>query len=195
MNNQLDISLWEGSSLVRDPRPYQTLARPYYEFKVQDPYSNLAIELLLLQLCEGIDHEYTAKSTTEPPWMDNLRELLNQSDVPRTLTTLSDELGEHPVHLSRSIPKYLSLNLGGFLRQQKLKKALPYLLDKTYSLTEVAYISGFTDQSHFSKTFKSTFRWPPKSIGQAYDHHNSAYDQDRQMERESAILDDYLTVP
>ena len=131
----------------------------------------------------------------EPPWMDNLRELLNQSDVPRTLTTLSDEPGDHPVHLFRSIPKYLSLNLGGFLRQQKLKKALPYLLDKTYSLTEVAYISGFTDQSHFSKTFKSTFRWPPKSIGQAYDHHNSAYDQDRQMERESAILDDYLTVP
>lgn len=162
VNNQLDISLWEGSSLVQNPRLYQTLAKLYYEFKVQDPYSNLAMELLLLQLCEGMDHEYTANSSIEPGWMDNLREILNQSDVPRTLTTLSDELGVHPVHLSRSIPKYLSLNLGDFLRQQKLKKALPYLLDKTYSLTEVAYISGFADQSHFTKTFKKYFQMTPK---------------------------------
>lgn len=66
------------------------------------------------------------------------------------------------VHLSQSIPKYLSLNLGDFLRQQKLKKALPYLLDKTYSLTEVAYISGFADQSHFTKTFKKYFQMAPK---------------------------------
>lgn len=163
-HKQLDINLWEGSKLIKNPKLYQTLAKLYYEFINRDQYSAIAIELLLLQLCEGIAAENLSKSTIEPKWMKDLRELLHENDKELSLNSLSKKLGVHPVHLSRSIPKYLSTNLGEYLRQQKLKKAIPYLLNKKYSLTEVAYLSGFADQSHFTRTFKKTFLMTPKGF-------------------------------
>ncbi|MDT0620282.1 AraC family transcriptional regulator [Croceitalea vernalis] len=163
-NKQLDFNLWEGSRLIKNPKLYHVLAKLYYEFKNNDAYSPLAIELLLLKLCEGIEKENLVKTKHEPLWVKDLRELLNENDESLSLTGLSKELGVHPVHLSRSIPKYLTTNLGGYLRQQKLKKAIPYILNKKYSLTEVAYLSGFADQSHFTRTFKKTFFMTPKGF-------------------------------
>lgn len=150
---KLDVNLWEGSQLIEHPQLHHLLGKIYYEFKYQDAYSKLSVELLLLQLCENIESvEFTQKH--EPTWVASLRQILHEETENLSLEMLSQQLGVHPVHISRAVPKYFASSLGDYLRQQKIKKALMYILNKQYSLTEIAYLIGFADQSHFTRTFK-----------------------------------------
>ncbi|SHK07101.1 helix-turn-helix transcriptional regulator [Epilithonimonas mollis] len=48
-----------------------------------------------------------------------------------------------------------------YITQKKLQFAKQLLKDKSLSLTDVAFICGFTDLSSFSKNFKKHFRIPP----------------------------------
>lgn len=157
---KLEIDLWEGSGLIDHPKSHHLLAKLYFEFRFQDFYSELSIELLLLQLCENVQEmEFSTKN--DPSWVRSLRQILNEDSEKLSLTSLSDQLGVHPVHISRAFPKYFASSLGDYIRQQKIKKALTYLLNGKYSLTEIAYICGFSDQSHFTRTFKTYLNKTP----------------------------------
>ena len=159
---KLDINLWEGSALIEDPRMHHLLAKLYAEFKCQDAYSEASIDLLLLQLCEKSQNNNKSISL-EPSWMILLKEILHDETEGLDLTSLSQRLGVHPVHISRAVPKYLNTTLGEYVRQHKLKKALAYIMNPEFSLTEIAYISGFSDQSHFSRIFKMYFQKTPST--------------------------------
>lgn len=162
---KLDVNLWEGSQRIDNPAMHHLLAKIYYEFKCQDQYAKLSIDLLLLQLCETSQVDQTTHNLYIPPWISTLKEILHDDYAENlSLKFLSDELGVHPVHISRAIPKYFSTTLGNYMRQQKIKRALPYLFDFKYSLTEIAHLCGFADQSHFTRTFKSYFDSTPKDF-------------------------------
>ncbi|WP_407933708.1 helix-turn-helix domain-containing protein [Aquimarina algiphila] len=44
----------------------------------------------------------------------------------------------------------------------KIDRSLDLLKSKQHSLTEIAYICGFSDQSHFTRVFKSISGYLPK---------------------------------
>ena len=159
---KLDIELWEGSQLLEHPLVHQLLGKIYLEFKRQDEFTPLSVELLLLQINEYIADSRISNNQKEPDWIKPLKELLHHSNDDLSLKMLSKKLGVHPVHLSRAIPKYLSVNLGEYLRQLKLKKALWHLMNSKLSLTEIAYECNFSDQSHFTRTFKIAYGMTPK---------------------------------
>jgi len=158
------VDLWEGSQLLENPELHHTLAKLYFEFKCQDAFSDLSIELLLMNLCEKIESKRPVSSLKEPSWIVPLKELLHDDHTTLSLQYLSEKLGVHPVHLSRTIPKYFSTTLGDYLRKQKIKQALSYLMNSNFSLTEISYICGFSDQSHFTRTFKLYFGVTPKAF-------------------------------
>ncbi|RMA66196.1 helix-turn-helix transcriptional regulator [Ulvibacter antarcticus] len=161
---KIDVDLWEGSNLIEDPRLHHILAKIYFEFNCRDNYSKVSIDLLLLQLCESTNIDQIPKQTKEPSWIAPLKDLIHENSENLSLQRLSDTLKVHPVHLSRAIPKYLSTTLGDYIRQQKIKQALGYLMNPNYSLTEIAYLCGFSDQSHFTRTFKLYFQKTPKDF-------------------------------
>lgn len=161
---KLDVNLWEGSQMIEDPSMHHLLGKIYFEFRCQDKYSEVSIDLVLLQLCEtsqSLERELFKK---RPAWIEPLKQLLHSDDTQiLSLQFLSNELGVHPVYLSRAIPKYFSTTLGNYIRQQKVKKAMAFLLDSQHSLTEIAYLCGFSDQSHFTRTFKSYMGMNPST--------------------------------
>ncbi len=161
-NQKLDINLWEGSKNVENPRLHHLVGKIYAEFRAQDIYSNVSIELLLLQLCEEMNKNENPNSKEAPPWIKHLQDIIHHSHEKLSLDFLSKELGVHPVHISRSIPVYLNQSLGEYIREQKIKKSIGFLVDPSLSLSEVAYECGFSDQSHFTRTFKSYFGYTPK---------------------------------
>lgn len=162
-DKKLNVDLWEGSQTIENPLMHHLLGKLYFEFKCQDSYSTLSIDLLLLQLCETTQNDQVFKYEKKPPWVSALKEILHSSNSSMwTLQALSNELGVHPVHLSRTVPRYFSATLGDYLRQQKVKSALSYLRDPKLSLTEIAYLCDFADQSHFTKTFKLYLGVTPK---------------------------------
>jgi AraC-like DNA-binding protein len=57
--------------------------------------------------------------------------------------------------LSREFSKYFNkLSFGDYIRKQRIEKAIELMQTKKYSLTEIAYLTGFSDQSHFTRIFK-----------------------------------------
>jgi len=159
---KLDINLWEGSQILERPQLHHLLGKIYYEFKKQDAYSKVAIELLVFQLCEQVDFSYYKKTKKEPSWIKMLKEILHDQSEDLSLKYLAQQLGVHPVHLSRTVPTYLDANLGEYIRQQKIKRAFNYLVDPSLSLSQIAYECGFVDQSHFTRVFKTYFGQTPR---------------------------------
>ncbi|MEO1435067.1 MAG: helix-turn-helix transcriptional regulator, partial [Bacteroidota bacterium] len=160
---QLKTPLWEGSSLIDHPTSHLLLAQLFFEFRFQDEHSKLSIELLLLQLCENIREQNLPRAST-PAWIDTLKQLLQEETTPLSLEMLSGQLGVHPIHISRAVPKYLGCSLGDYIRRQKIKRALAYFFNPQLSLTEIAYLCGFADQSHFTRTFKSYLKQTPSAF-------------------------------
>jgi AraC-like DNA-binding protein len=161
--NGLSLSLLEGSQLVQNPKVHLLFAKLYLEFIHSDDFSEVSIEILLLQICEAIGDLNKNDSHKIPIWIDGLKELLHYSTANLSLQYLSDQLGVHPVHISRAAPKHLSMSLGEYIRQDKIKKSIPLLLDSDFSLTEISYQLGFSDQSHFNRVFKSFLNKNPSS--------------------------------
>ncbi|WP_323789651.1 AraC family transcriptional regulator [Psychroserpens sp.] len=153
-DKQLDLNLWEGSRLINNPNLHHVLAKLYFEFKCHDDYSQVSTELLLFQFCEGIDSIQFTNTLDEPKWIHKLKEVLHQTNKNLSLESLSKELGVHPAHISRAVPKYLKTTLGDYIRQIKVKNSMSYMMNPSLSLTDITYMCGFSDQSHFIRLFK-----------------------------------------
>ncbi len=113
---------------------------------------------------ESLLHEVYQKFLKEPDkkkvpgWVKELKNIIqDQIDTQFTvdLKKISDELALNPSYLSREFSKYFDdLNFGDYVRQKRIEKAISLMEESDYSLTEIAYLTGFSDQSHFTRTFK-----------------------------------------
>jgi len=93
-----------------------------------------------------------------PAWAKELKEIIqDQIDTNLTLSLkeVSQSLHVHPTYLSREFSKYFDdLSFGDYIRKLRIEKSIQLLDDPKYSLSEVAYLTGFSDQSHFTRIFK-----------------------------------------
>jgi AraC-like DNA-binding protein len=93
-----------------------------------------------------------------PAWAKELKEIIqDQIDTNLTLSLkeVSQSLNVHPTYLSREFSKYFDdLSFGDYIRKLRIEKAIQLLRDSDHSLSEVAYLTGFSDQSHFNRIFK-----------------------------------------
>jgi YesN/AraC family two-component response regulator len=46
------------------------------------------------------------------------------------------------------------MSFGDYIRKHRIEKAKELMANSQYSLTEIAYLTGFSDQSHFTRIFK-----------------------------------------
>jgi hypothetical protein len=114
------------------------------------------VEQMLLE----VFHKYIKQSSAKkaPEWTKELKEMIqDQLDTNMTLSLqqASDELEINPAYLSREFSKYFdNLSFGDYIRKLRIEKSISLMTDTDYSLTEIAYLTGFSDQSHFNRIFK-----------------------------------------
>jgi AraC-like DNA-binding protein len=93
-----------------------------------------------------------------PSWAKELKEIIqDQIDTNLTLNLkeVSESLDVHPAYLSREFSKYFDdLSFGDYIRKMRIEKASHLLINSKHSLAEIAYLTGFSDQSHFARIFK-----------------------------------------
>jgi len=91
-----------------------------------------------------------------PTWAQELKEFIQDHiDTNLSLKELSKDLEINPSYLSREFSKYFDdLSFGDYIRKQRIEKAKELIESSKYSLTEIAYLTGFSDQSHFTRIFK-----------------------------------------
>ncbi|HEU5291316.1 MAG TPA: chromate resistance protein ChrB domain-containing protein, partial [Cyclobacteriaceae bacterium] len=120
------------------------------EKHTQNPIENLLLDVYK----KFLKH----KSGKVPKWAKELKEIIqDQIDTNLTLSLreLSESLHVHPSYLSREFSKYFDdLSFGDYIRKLRIEKAIVLLNDTTNTLAEIAYLTGFSDQSHFNRIFK-----------------------------------------
>lgn len=93
-----------------------------------------------------------------PAWAKELKEIIqDQLDTNLTLNLkeVSQSLNVHPTYLSREFSKYFDdLSFGDYVRKLRIEKAVQLINESSHSLAEIAYLTGFSDQSHFNRIFK-----------------------------------------
>ena len=99
--------------------------------------------------------QQSAKKKT-PAWVKELKQIIqDQIDSNLSLTNISKSLDINPSYLSREFSKHFDqLSFGEYIRKLRIEKAITLIQQNKYSLTEIAYLTGFSDQSHFTRIFK-----------------------------------------
>ncbi|RXF71151.1 chromate resistance protein ChrB domain-containing protein [Arcticibacter tournemirensis] len=114
------------------------------------------VEQLLLQVYR--QYLKREKGRKMPEWAENLKEMIqDQMDTNMTLSLqqASQELEINPAYLSREFSRYFdNLSFGDYMRKLRIDKAKLLIETTAHSLTEIAYLTGFSDQSHFNRIFK-----------------------------------------
>lgn len=123
------------------------------------------VEQLLLQMVGKYIDEKSASKQRIPGWAKELKETIQDyvdTNFSLSLKDISQELDLHPAYVSRAFSKYFdNLSFGEYIRKLRIEKAVQLLETTGLSLTEIAYLTGFSDQSHFNRIFKKQMGMQP----------------------------------
>lgn len=124
-----------------------------HEKHTQQPF-----EHLLLDVFNKFIKKQRDSKKKIPAWAKELKEVIQDqidTNLSLSLKEVSKGLDVHPSYLSREFSKYFEdLSFGEYIRKLRIEKAMQLMQISTYSLTEIAYLTGFSDQSHFTRIFK-----------------------------------------
>lgn len=98
-----------------------------------------------------------------PGWIEEARAKIDASPS-YSMTTLADVLSVHPNHLAKAFRQAFGLSVGQYAIQARLKTAAKALIETDRAIAEIAYDSGFFDQSHLSNTFARATGFTPAGL-------------------------------
>jgi AraC family transcriptional regulator len=136
--------------------PVWIATRLYQELCRNDDLSPLAMEGLALELLvEGARRPATGRHHPPPHWLLQVRELIHERFAESlSLRDLAATVGVHPSHLARGFRQRFHCTIGEYTRKLRVDWSCRELSATDTPLVHLALAAGFTDQSHFSKTFK-----------------------------------------
>ena len=144
-----DNELLEKGMLIYDAL-FSWAKHLQHQTHLQQPYE----ETLLSVLNTFITKKESYKKT--PAWAKELKEILQDHiDTNLSLKEISKDLDINPSYLSREFSKHFNnLSFGEYTRRLRIEKAIGLISQNKYTLTEIAYLTGFSDQSHFTRIFR-----------------------------------------
>lgn len=151
-----------NSAVDKNPNAKFFMLKIYKELIANDVFSDCSIKMLLLNLIHT--NPETSFKNTCPGWVKTVAELTQDKwNESLTLNDLSKAAGVHPITISKHFPKYFSCTFGEYMRRLKIAKSLYLLKVPSFSLSEIALECGFSDQSHFIRTFKQLTGFLPNN--------------------------------
>jgi AraC-like DNA-binding protein len=145
-----DHELLEKGMLLYDAL-YSWAKHLQHEKHTRQPFENLLVSVLNNYL-----KNKPGSKKKVPAWAQELKEIIQDHiDANLSLKELSKGLEINPSYLSREFSRYFeNMSFGEYIRKQRIEKAIELMEVPSYSLTEIAYLTGFSDQSHFTRIFK-----------------------------------------
>lgn len=118
-------------------------------------------------LCAPVDE---IPGENEISYTKRLKQLiLNAPENVLLIEDMAQSIGVSPYHMIRQFKAACGLTPHQFQIQCRIRKAQE-LLEKEKSVTEVAYATGFCDQSHFDRCFHKIVRLTPSEYKQSVKH-------------------------
>lgn len=140
--------------------PVFTFTQLLKEVNIEDEQSSNSVEMLFHSF---IENSFALNEKKIPEWMKTVHDILNDRWAENiSLDELSRKADVHPTTISKYFKKYFQCTLGEYTRKLKINRSIEILNNSNNSFTEVAYQCGFSDQSHFTRVFKSLTGFLPK---------------------------------
>jgi AraC-like DNA-binding protein len=122
------------------------------------PHTGQPEEQLLAQVYTTYLQRAPDRHAPPPAWATQLRELIQDhldTNLSLRLTDAAEALQVNPSYLSREFARYFdNLSFGEYIRKLRIDKAVQLLKTSNCPLAEIAYLTGFSDQSHFTRIFR-----------------------------------------
>ncbi|MFY0686443.1 MAG: response regulator [Cyclobacteriaceae bacterium] len=108
-------------------------------------------------------------NTLDEKFLDDATNIILEhvSDSDFGLEMLINEIGVSRSHFYRKISSLTGQNPSNFIRTIRLKYAADLLRNRTGSIKEIAYKSGFNSTAYFSKTFRELFGTTPNEFAES----------------------------
>lgn len=150
-NHKDDYELLEKGMLIYDAL-YSWAKYLQKEKHTQQPFEDLLLNVF------NEFRKKQGKGKKMPAWAQELKDLIQDHiDTSLSLKELSKDLALNPSYLSREFSKHFdNLSFGEYIQKQRIEKAIELMATPSYSLTDIAYLTGFSDQSHFTRIFRKS---------------------------------------
>jgi AraC family transcriptional regulator len=162
---ELDSSLHEGDLAWLAMRLYR-------EHKQADACSVLTMEGLVLEMLAVVgrfkeSRRVGSRRQDRPRWLSTAVDLLNAEFRGNLkVQDIATEVGVHPFHLSRVFRAVHRQTIGEYVHKLRVAYACKLLEAPDCDLATVALSAGFSDQSHFTRVFKSVTGMTPGTFRQ-----------------------------
>ncbi|MEO6325559.1 MAG: AraC family transcriptional regulator [Thermoanaerobaculia bacterium] len=123
-----------------------------------------AVEALGYELLGALAGSF-AMQGKPPRWLARVLDRLHDElpNVPGT-EALAKEAGVHPVHLARVFRRFQGTSMAESVRRLRIQRACRLLGTPGPGLAMVASLTGFADQSHFTRAFRAVTGTTPAAF-------------------------------
>jgi len=139
----------------KSPALTKLATRLYNEFRNWQVCSELLAMSLTLEMLAYSMRKSITVDKTPPVWLSRVVDKLNDQFAENiTAEELALEADVHPVHLAAVFRKFHHQTIGEYVQNLRIQSASRLLIDKDLPISEIALLTGFSDQSHLTRTFK-----------------------------------------
>ena len=137
-----------------DTRAGLLATRLFRESKRKTPQLPLLVEGLVLEILATMVPD-SESERSKPRWVAKVQEILQEEfSQKHTLEEIARRLELHPVYLTRAFRRFTGESPGQCLNRIRVRAALERLANTEMSITEIALVTGFSDQSHLTRALK-----------------------------------------
>jgi AraC family transcriptional regulator len=132
------------------------------EFRTLDAVGPLSIEALTLEMLVQAARLEVMRDRNPPRWLQQAREVIHEQFLESlSLSSIAELVGVHAAHLAKMFRRHYGCTVGGYVRMLRLDYSAKLLAQFDKSLSTIAFVTGFYDQSHFNHLFKLRFGITP----------------------------------
>ena len=129
--------------------------RLYTEFNRLDAFSHLVIQGMVLEILGQTGRHAERTESRQPAWLKRVTDFLHECPPEElTVAAVAGEAGVHVTHLARVFRQFCSCSVGEYIRNLRIEYATRELRSSRRALADIAAAAGFSDQSHFCRSFK-----------------------------------------
>jgi AraC family transcriptional regulator len=154
------VSHW---SWFEDPASAKHALALYFALK-----AGRDVEANAYALVGGVTAAAELRSNRKPVWLAEVLKTLGGSfGEPVSFESIADDIGLHPVYLSRAFRRHTGSTMQEYVRALRLTHARHLLSTTTRAVASIAVEAGFADPSHLCRALKSDVELTPRQYRQA----------------------------
>ena len=160
--------LEEAGQYANDP-PAWLAIQIHRELQKRDDLTPLMLEGLTMELLVAISRSgsdtsdsNTSRDRGKPIWLTQAQDYLHahfRESI--AVEAIASTVGVHPGHLMRVFRQQYHCTIGDYVRRLRVQSACRLIQESEHPLSQIALSVGFSDQAHFSRTFKAVTGMTP----------------------------------